>query len=133
MNAPTGTVALVFTDVEGSTALWEAVPDAMRVGLQLHDDCMRRLIATHDGYEVKTEGDAFMVSFSRPTDAARWCLAVQEALPELAWPEALLADPRAAEVRDNDDRRLQRGLRVRMGGHRCARGCCLGAATRRER
>ena len=106
LKAPTGTVTLVFTDVEGSTALWERCPKAMRAALTSHDELMRHLISKFDGYEVKTEGDAFMVAFAKPCDGAAWCLAVQEGLLSLDWPEALLIQREAAE-----------GLRVRMGGH----------------
>jgi predicted ATPase len=123
MQPPTGTVALVFTDVEGSTALWEHRPEAMRAGLALHDQLMRERLADHHGYEVKTEGDAFMVSFARPQDAVAWCLDVQARLPELDWPEELVADPRAAEVRGEGGALLFRGLRVRMGGHLGAPEC----------
>ena len=76
-TAPIGEVTLVFTDVEGSTALWEAAPVEMREALELHDQLMRRTIDEYQGYEVKTEGDAFMVAFQHPKDALAWCLAVQ--------------------------------------------------------
>ncbi|HEY0093538.1 MAG TPA: adenylate/guanylate cyclase domain-containing protein, partial [Archangium sp.] len=61
--APTGWVALVFTDIEGSTRLWEHCSAGMREALEVHDRTLRaRLEATH-GYEVKTQGDSFMVAF----------------------------------------------------------------------
>ena len=106
-------VVLVFTDIEGSTPMWERVPEAMESGLKLHNDLLRRLIAEHRGYEVKTEGDAFMVAFENETDALRWCLAAQEALHELPWPEDLLNQPQAAPSEDG----LHKGFRVRMGAH----------------
>jgi len=59
-NAPTGTVCLVFTDVQGSTRQWEAHPTVMARSLKLHNDLMRKKILELDGYEVKTEGDSFM-------------------------------------------------------------------------
>ena len=61
VQAPTGTVTLVFTDIEGSTALWEHFGPDFQPMLDLHDAVLRSAIAAHDGYEVKTEGDAFMV------------------------------------------------------------------------
>ena len=62
-TAPTGTVALVFTDMQGSTRLWERCGAAMRAALEVHDRVLRALLARHAGYEVKTQGDSFMVAF----------------------------------------------------------------------
>lgn len=122
--APTGLVTLVFTDVEGSTSLWEAAPEAMREALGVHDRVMRERLAAHHGYEVKTEGDAFMVCFQDSAAALAWCLDVQVRLQEAPWPEALLARPEAAEVREREGGgRTRRGLRVRMGLHRGEPDC----------
>lgn len=114
--APTGTVTLVFTDVQGSTRLWERCDAAMREALEVHDRVLRSLLAEHDGYEVKTQGDSFMVAFASPVAAVRWCLAAQRELLEAPWPEVLLAEPDAEEVRAAGGR-VHRGLRVRMGVH----------------
>ena len=61
-NAPTGIVTLVFTDIEGSTVLWEHLGKAFKPVLDLHNQIFREAIAEFGGYEVKTEGDAFMVA-----------------------------------------------------------------------
>lgn len=114
---PTGTVALAFTDVQGSTKLWEHRPEAMRVALELHDRVMREAIARCGGYEVKTEGDAFMVAFSSAAEAVRFCLDAQEALVAVAWPDEILAEELASVETAPDGRVLRRGLRVRMGVH----------------
>jgi predicted ATPase/class 3 adenylate cyclase len=114
VDAPTGTVALVFTDVQGSTAIWEHGPVLMRAALAIHDAVMRRTLAAAGGYEVKTEGDAFMVVFGRATDAVTWCQTVQLHLLEAPWPEDLAELPDAAVT--GDPPRF-RGLRVRMGVH----------------
>ena len=53
---PQGKAAIVLTDVQGSTALWEADPKAMRNALNLHDEIIRELRAEHGGYEIDTEG-----------------------------------------------------------------------------
>jgi hypothetical protein len=54
VEAPTGVVTLVFTDVQGSTVLWDQAPDAMRAALALHDAIMRETLGAAEGYEVKT-------------------------------------------------------------------------------
>ena len=84
--APSGTVTIVFTDVQDSTKLWDRDPEMMRRVLTAHDAIMRSAIARRGGYEVKTEGDAFMVAFSDPNDALHWCVDVQLALYEHPWP-----------------------------------------------
>ncbi|WNG41765.1 AAA family ATPase [Archangium violaceum] len=116
VTAPTGTLALVFTDVQGSTRLWERCSAGMRVALGLHDQVLRSALPEHDGYEVKTQGDSFMVAFASAVEAVRWCLEVQQALLRAPWPEELLAELDAAEV-EAPGGRVHRGLRVRMGVH----------------
>ncbi|GIL44201.1 hypothetical protein Vafri_1723 [Volvox africanus] len=86
-------VTLVATDVEGSTELWEWQPDVMNHALALHDRLMRLTIATCCGYEITTEGDAFLVAFHDPVDAVRWALLLQSALLKLDWPPLLLEHP----------------------------------------
>ena len=110
-DAPTGEIALVFTDVEGSTRLWERRSRAMSEALTLTSTLFRATLVREGGYEVKTEGDAFMIAFRDPLSAVQWCLSVQEALVAAPWPDALLTAPEA-EGRDGF-----RGLRVRMGVH----------------
>ena len=56
---PTGTVTFLFTDIEGSTKLWEAHPETMRVALARHDALVRTTIVNANGYVFKTVGDAF--------------------------------------------------------------------------
>ncbi|WP_075006301.1 ATP-binding protein [Stigmatella aurantiaca] len=116
MEAPSGTVALVFTDIQGSTLLWERCSTAMRTALELHDRILRTLLASSGGYEVKTQGDSFMVAFPSALEAVRWCLEVQEVLLSAPWPPELLEEPEAAEV-IGPHGLLYRGLRVRMGVH----------------
>jgi len=75
-HGPTGTVTLVFTDVKSSTALWEMDNKVMKASLKIHNQLMRDLLSKHDGYEVKTEGDAFMIAFSDPLKALMWAAEV---------------------------------------------------------
>ncbi|MBM3271419.1 MAG: tetratricopeptide repeat protein [Candidatus Sericytochromatia bacterium] len=116
-QAPTGTVTLVFTDVQGSSTLWERSPGPMRAALAEHNRILRDLLAAEGGYEVKTEGDAFMVAFAQADRAVHWCLWAQEALLAADWPAELLDHPDAAAVASPDGATLFRGLRVRMGAH----------------
>ncbi|MCP3141451.1 ATP-binding protein [Pyxidicoccus xibeiensis] len=113
---PSGTVALVFTDVQGSTRLWERCGGSMRAALEVHDRVLRTLLAGGRGYEVKTQGDSFMVAFPTVLEALRWCLEAQEALLRAPWPAEILAQPEAAEEQGPRGL-LHRGLRVRMGVH----------------
>ncbi len=113
---PTGTVALVFTEVPGAARLWEQCPTAMREALEVQDAVVRALLDRCAGYEVKTQGGSFMLAFSSPVEAVRWCLEAQEALLQAPWPAELLAQPEAAEEVGARGL-LHRGLRVRMGVH----------------
>ncbi len=79
-DQPVGRVALVFTDIQGSTEAWERLGDAYQAVLGAHNSAMRRAIASCSGYEVKTEGDAFMVAFHRAGDAVRFCMTAQREL-----------------------------------------------------
>ena len=83
---PTGTVTLLFTDIEGSTRLWEAEPDAMAVALRLHDEILRISIERAGGFVFKTVGDALHAAFSTAEAALYAVLAAQRALVGADWP-----------------------------------------------
>ncbi|OLY81935.1 Adenylate cyclase [Smittium mucronatum] len=87
---PVGEVTLVFTDVKNSTSQWDAKPAAMRQAIKIHNGIMRKILRSVGGYEVKTEGDAFMVSFSTVASALNWCLSVQLAFLDIDWPQDIL-------------------------------------------
>jgi class 3 adenylate cyclase len=53
----------LFTDIEGSTKLWEQHPGAMKVGVARHDAILRGVVEAHLGYVVKTTGDGFLAAF----------------------------------------------------------------------
>jgi class 3 adenylate cyclase len=110
-NAPVGRVTLVFTDIEGSTRIWESRPELARNALRAHDAVMRSTLHRHGGYEVKTEGDAFMIAVPTALNAVKFCLDAQRQLHDHPWSPELLALPEAAEAPGF------RGVRVRMGVH----------------
>jgi predicted ATPase/class 3 adenylate cyclase len=87
MALPTGTVTLLFTDIEGSTGLWESAPEAMQVALQRHDELLRSVIESARGYVFKTVGDAFCAAFTSARDAVASAGAAQRALQTELWPE----------------------------------------------
>eukprot|EP00667_Euglena_gracilis_P001995 EG_transcript_1997 len=82
---PAQPFCIVFTDIQSSTALWAAIPDVMARALDVHHTLLRRLLARHDCYEVKTIGDSFMCATPCPAQALRFALAVQEELARHDW------------------------------------------------
>ncbi|KAJ5038748.1 uncharacterized protein L3040_006428 [Drepanopeziza brunnea f. sp. 'multigermtubi'] len=131
VQAPIGDLSIVFTDIKSSTQLWETFPSAMRSAIKLHNEVMRRQLRIIGGYEVKTEGDAFMVSFPTATSALLWCFAVQQALLEVQWPSEVLSSSLGQEVYDNDHTLIFKGLSVRMGIHWGGPVCEHDPVTRR--
>eukprot|EP01062_Namystynia_karyoxenos_P041291 TRINITY_DN3007_c0_g2_i1.p1 TRINITY_DN3007_c0_g2~~TRINITY_DN3007_c0_g2_i1.p1 ORF type:complete len:1001 (+),score=147.39 TRINITY_DN3007_c0_g2_i1:85-3087(+) len=109
-------VTIVFTDVEGSTELWDRFPVGMQRALTVHNQVLRRSCADYSGYEVKVIGDSFMIAFGNPTEALGFCLQVQEQLVDASWPADILSLGRCA-VHAGSGGRLWGGLRVRAGVH----------------
>ena len=97
---PVGTVTFLFTDLEGSTRLWEEFPEAMQGAVARHDEILREAIAAHDGHIVKMRGDGVHAAFAVSTSAV---LAARDAQLGLATEEWGETGP----------------LRVRMGLHTC--------------
>ena len=98
LDVPTGTITLLFTDIEGSTLLLQHVGEQYSHVLA---QCRRLLHAAFQqshGHEVDTQGDAFFFSFARATDAVSAAVAAQRALASHPWPD-------------------QVAVRVRMGLH----------------
>jgi class 3 adenylate cyclase len=79
-DLPTGTVTFLFTDIEGSTALWERDRQAMREAVARHVAILQSLIAAHHGVLYKTVGDGTQVAFTSAEEALRAALASQRAL-----------------------------------------------------
>jgi predicted ATPase/class 3 adenylate cyclase len=108
MNAPTGTITFLFTDIEGSTKLWETHPDAMKIALARHDALMRSAIEKHGGYVFKTIGDAFCAAFATAPEAVSAALEAQSGMTKESWPDGISLKVRmalhtgAVENRDND-------------------------------
>jgi adenylate cyclase len=106
--ADDGSLVLMFSDIEGSTALNERLGDAAWLELLgRHDGVVRAEVRRHRGQVVKTHGDSFMVVFTTVPDALRCAVAIQRGLGDEGTPE-------------------NERIRVRMGIHR-------GAVTRQGR
>jgi predicted ATPase/class 3 adenylate cyclase len=99
-EVPAGTVTFLLTDIEGSTRLWESVPDAMEAALERHNGLLTSVIEDHGGMVVTSrgEGDSFFAVFPSAVSAVEAAGACQLALNAEAWPEGA-------------------ALRVRMGLH----------------
>src|SRR5947209_7689560 len=82
---PTGTITFLFTDIEGSTKLWEQQPDAMRLALARHDALLRVAIERNGGHVFKTIGDAFCAAFAQAPDALAAALTAQRALSDFGF------------------------------------------------
>ena len=82
---PSGTVTFLFTDLEGSTRLWEEHPDAMQAALARHDEIVSSAIASRDGHVVKTTGDGFHAAFRTAHEALGAALDAQRALAAEPW------------------------------------------------
>ncbi len=85
-GAPSGTVTLLFTDVEGSTRLWDAERDAMAAALRRHDEILRDAIEQAGGYVFKTAGDSFCAAFSAARAGLDAALCAQRNLAGQSWP-----------------------------------------------
>jgi class 3 adenylate cyclase len=79
--APDGTVTIMFSDIEGSTAMADRLGDARFVEvLREHNAIIREQVKAHSGFEVKSEGDGFMVAFQSAGKALACASAIQKAL-----------------------------------------------------
>jgi predicted ATPase/class 3 adenylate cyclase len=124
---PTGTVTFLFTDIEGSTRLWEQHPDAMRQALARHHALITATVEQCGGIIVKSqgEGDSFFAVFARATDAVAAASALQRALLAEPWPAAAPLRVRVAlhtgeaDLRENDyyGAAVSRCARLRAIGH----------------
>ena len=95
---PSGTVTFLFTDIEGSTRLWQEEPELMRAALVRHDEVLRDVIESNGGVVVKTTGDGVHAAFAAGHEAINAAADAQRAISAETWP-------------------TERPLRVRMGVH----------------
>ncbi|MBP7355167.1 MAG: tetratricopeptide repeat protein [Longilinea sp.] len=124
MSTASVPLAFLFTDIEGSTRLWEAHPDAMQAALACHDARLRAVIAAHGGEVFKTIGDAFCVTFSSPLEAVQAALEAQRELTAepcgaLELRVRMAVHSGSAESRDGDyfGQPLNRVARLLAAGH----------------
>jgi len=87
VDLPDGIVTFLFTDVEGSTAMWEDFPDSMMKALDQHDAVIDRVAENHDGMSVKPrgEGDSRFVVFRAANDAVAAVAEMQSGLAATEW------------------------------------------------
>jgi predicted ATPase/class 3 adenylate cyclase len=85
LSLPTGTVTLLFTDIEGSTKHWEEQREAMAAALRRHDELLRSTVESNGGRVFKMVGDACYAAFWRAGDALAAALAAQRALQAEDW------------------------------------------------
>jgi len=125
---PTGTVTFLFTDIEGSTRLWESVPDAMEVALEQHNRLVTDVIEEHGGVVIASrgEGDSFFAAFPSAVSAVEAAGDCQLRLAGEAWPAGAALRVRIglhtgeAHVRDGnyvDHALINRCARVKAAAH----------------
>jgi len=125
MPAPQGTVSFLFTDIIGSTRLWEKHPAAMGAALARHDELIRDAATARHGHVFKTVGDAFCVAFETPRDALLAAIQAQLALAAENWGDIGSLTVRmgihtgAAEYRGGDyfGGTLNRASRIEAAAH----------------
>ena len=107
---PSGTVTFLLTDIEGSTALWERLPDAMSLAVARHAQLLTETIEQYRGVVIRTqgEGDSFFAVFPQAIDAVTAAHEIQRALHAEPWPTGsplrvrMALHTGEAELRDRD-------------------------------
>ena len=89
VSPPTGDVTVMFTDIQGSTKLWKRSAQDMNAAIEQHNAIIRAVYREYNGYEVKTIGDSFMLTFKDPVLAIRTALEIQHRFKQAKWPERL--------------------------------------------
>jgi LuxR family maltose regulon positive regulatory protein len=122
---PTGTLTFLFTDIVGSTTIWEAHPQAMGLALARHDAILQQIITASGGIVFKTVGDAIHAVFTAAPDALAAAFAAQHALQHEPWDVTgplrvrMAIHTGAADMRDGDyfGPPLNRIARMLAAGH----------------
>jgi predicted ATPase/class 3 adenylate cyclase len=122
---PSGTVTFLFTDIAGSSRLWEQHPQAMPNLIARHDELLGAVVAAHGGAVFKTMGDSVLAAFAIASAAVAAALAAQRAIVAEPWglPEPVLVrmalHSGAAELREGDYHgpTLNRAARLLTAGH----------------
>ncbi len=123
-DRPTGTITFLFTDVEGSTKLWDSFPEHMRGALARHDEILRQAIAERQGVVFSTAGDSFAAAFHTPMDGVLAAASAQLALAAEDWGGPTIRvrmglHSGSAQERDGDyfGPTLNRAARIMSAGH----------------
>jgi predicted ATPase/class 3 adenylate cyclase len=125
VETPSGTVTFLFTDIEGSTRLWDEHPDVMGGALARHDEILRSAVSAHHGYVFATGGDGLAAAFHRASDALEAAARGQGQLTAERWPDSAPIRVRmglhtgAVEERGGDyfGPAVNRAARVMATGH----------------
>ena len=94
MSLPPGTAAYLFTDVVGSTRLWEQHPEQMQGALARHDAIMRTAFGRHGGEVFSIAGDSFGAAFATASAAVTAAVEIQTELAGEDWPDPIEIRPR---------------------------------------
>ena len=136
-HASARTATFLFTDIEGSTRLWEDHREAMSGALEAHDSLLRSVVERSGGGVVKTTGDGVLAAFDRAESALAAALDGQIALAEHDWPATgplrvrMAIHSGTADVRDGDFfgpalNRVARLLAIGHGGQVLVSGTTAG-------
>ena len=123
-DLPRGTVTLLFSDIEGSTRLVIRLRDRYGDLLLQHHRLLRAAFGEHGGREIGTQGDAFVVAFSRAKEAVAAAVAGQRALAEHDWPDGTEVKVRIG-IHTGEPSLGEEGYQG-LGVHRAARICAAG-------
>ncbi|MEO9135500.1 MAG: tetratricopeptide repeat protein [Casimicrobiaceae bacterium] len=125
MQEQPAVTTFLFTDIEGSTRLWEEQPDRMRLALARHDALARSAVETRRGTVVKTTGDGLHAAFGDPLDAVGAAVALQQSIAEPEVEDGVALRVRCGvhvgvvERRDNDffGSAVNRAARIMSAAH----------------